>query len=88
MKSKDLQELVLLKTRNGLSSLQINKELCDLVSRRTIQSWQAMYRKIGKIQLKKPPGGVRKVRTKNVIQKVKNVTNVIHGKVYLECLAN
>jgi transposase len=53
---------MLLKTRNSLSSLQIKKDLCDLVSRRTIQRWQAMYCKTGKIQLEKAPGAIRKKR--------------------------
>ena len=71
MKSKDIQNVVLLKLQEGKSPSQISKDLSNVVSERTVRNWKSMYLKTGKIDLKKPPGLVRTVRTKNVIMKVK-----------------
>lgn len=71
MKSKDIQNVVLLKLQEGKSPSEISKDLSNVVSERTVRNWQSMYLKTGKIDLKKPPGLVRTVRTKNVIMKVK-----------------
>lgn len=70
MKSKDIQNVVLLKLQAGKSPSEISKDLCNVVSERTVRNWKSMYLKTGKIDLKKPPGLVRTVRTKNIIKKV------------------
>jgi uncharacterized radical SAM superfamily Fe-S cluster-containing enzyme len=71
MKSKDIQNVVLLKLQAGQAPSQISEDLSNIVSERTVRVWKSMYLKTGKIHLKKPPGLVRTVRTKNVIVKVK-----------------
>ena len=71
MKSRDIQKVVLLKLKDGKSPAEISKDLYGVVSERTVRNWKSMYLKTGKIELKKPPGPIRTVRTKNVISKVK-----------------
>lgn len=72
MKSKDIQKVVLRMTDDGMSSLQIAKQLRKVVSERTVRRWQHLYRSVGTIDLKKPPGRPRIIRTKNLIRKVKH----------------
>jgi len=71
MKSQDIQKVVLLKLKDGKSPAEISKDLYSVVSERIVRKWKSMYLKTGKIELKKPPGPIRTVRTKNVISKVK-----------------
>ena len=71
MKSKDIQNIVLLKLQAGKSPSEISKDLCNVVSERTVREWKSRYLKTGEIHLKKPPVLIRTVRTKNIIVKVK-----------------
>lgn len=71
MKSRDMQDVVLLKLQAGQSPSQISKDLCNAISERTVREWKSRYLKTDEIHLKKPPGLVRTVRTKNTIAKVK-----------------
>jgi len=71
MKSQDLRKTVMRMTDDGLSSRQIAQQLRNVVTKSTVQRWQALYRKMNKIDLEKPPGRPKDVRTKNVIRKVK-----------------
>ncbi|CAF2141132.1 unnamed protein product [Rotaria magnacalcarata] len=43
-------------TDDGMSSLHIAKELRKVVSERTVRRWQILYRSVGTIDLKIPPG--------------------------------
>ena len=71
MKSQDLRKTVMRMTDDGLSSRQIAQQLRNVVTKSTVQRWQISYRKTNKIDLEKPPGRPKDVRTKNVIRKVK-----------------
>ncbi len=55
----------------GLTSVQISKQLRNVVSERTIRRWQSLYESTGEIDLKSPPGRTRIVRTATLIKKVK-----------------
>lgn len=66
-----MQDVVLLKLQAGQSPSQISKDLCNAISERTLREWKSRYLKTGEIHLKKPPGLVGTVRTKNTITKVK-----------------
>ena len=55
---------------NGLSSLQISKQLRNVVSQRTVRRWRQLYESTGKIDLRSPPGRTRTIRTKKLIRKV------------------
>lgn len=72
MKSEDLRKAVLRATDDGASSIVIAQQLRQVVTARTVRRWQQLYRKTGKIDLRKPPGRPRIVRTRGLIQKVKN----------------
>jgi hypothetical protein len=78
MKSEDLRKVVVRMTDDGMSSLQIAKQLRKVVSERTVRRWQHLYRTTGEIDLKKPTGRPRIIRTKNLIRKVKN--RLVHKK--------
>jgi transposase len=72
MKSKDLQNIVLSKYRNGETATKIFQDLNGGLSRRTVFVWCKMIRETGTITLARPLGCPRIVRTKNLIQKVKS----------------
>jgi transposase len=72
MKSEDLQKLVLSKHQNGESSTQNFEDLNGFVSSRTIRRWLKMVRDTGAINLSHSSGRPRIIRTKGMIQKVKN----------------
>ncbi|CAF2099119.1 unnamed protein product, partial [Rotaria magnacalcarata] len=55
MKSKDIQNVVLCMTDDGMSSLQIAKELRKVANERTVRRWQHLYRSVGTIDLKLQP---------------------------------
>ncbi|CAF4444585.1 unnamed protein product [Rotaria sp. Silwood2] len=59
-------------TDDGMSSLQIAKQLRKVVSERTARRWQHSYRSTSTIDLETPAGRPRIIRTKNLIRKVKN----------------
>jgi transposase len=71
MKSKDIQNLVLSKYKKGEAPKKIFQDLNGSVSYRTVERWCKMVRETGTIDLSKPPGCHRTVRTKAAIQKVK-----------------
>ena len=71
MKSKDLQDVVLSKYKNGDRPAKIFKDLNGAISRNQVYVWCPMVNRTGAIQLSNPPGYPRVIRTKNLIQKVK-----------------
>lgn len=71
MKSEDLRKVVVRMTDDGMSSRQIAKDLRKVVSDRTVRRWQHLYKTTGTIDLKKSTGRPRIIRTKHLIQKVK-----------------
>ncbi|CAF4919357.1 unnamed protein product, partial [Rotaria socialis] len=54
----DIQKFVLRMTDDDMSSLRIAKELRKVVSERTVRRWQHLYRSVGTIDLKIPPGTI------------------------------
>ena len=70
MKSKDLQKLVLSKYETEQTLKKIFQDLNGAVSYRTVKRWCKMIRKTGAIDLSKPFGCYRTVRTKAAIQKI------------------
>ena len=86
MKSKDLQKLVLSKYQKGEPPAKIFEDLNGAVSSRTIRRWCAMARRAGSINLLHSPGRPRIIRTKGMIQKVKN--RMKRKKVSIRKLAN
>jgi len=70
MKSKDLQKLVLSKYEVGQAPKKIFQDLYGLVGYRTIERWCRMIRETGTINLSKPTGCHRTIRTKAAIQKI------------------
>jgi hypothetical protein len=71
MKSEDLRKVVVRMIDDDMSPSQIAQQLRNVVSERTIRRWQSLYTKTGKIDLKTSTGRPRIIRTKNLIQKVK-----------------
>lgn len=71
MKSKDMQGVVLSKYEKGEAPKKIFQDLNGAVSYRTIERWCKMIRESGTIDLSRPPGCHRTVRTKAAIQKIK-----------------
>ena len=71
MKSKDLQNLVLSKYKNSDGPTQIFRDLNGAVSLATVERWCKMIREGGSVDLHKPPGRTRTIRTKAAIQKVR-----------------
>ena len=72
MKSKDLQNLVLSKYKDGQSCIKIHEDLHGSVGLSTVERWCKMIRDTGKITLFKSAGRLRTVRTAANIQKVKH----------------
>jgi len=72
MKSKDLQKLVLSKYENGESATKIFHDLQGVISRKTIFNWCKMIRETGSIDLATSSGRPRIIRTKKMVQKIKN----------------
>jgi len=71
MKSEDLRKVVLRMTDDGMSSREIAKQLRKVVNGRTVRRWQHLYKTTGIIDLKKSTGRPQIIRTKHLIQKVK-----------------
>jgi hypothetical protein len=71
MKSLDLQNVVLRLHEQGLSSREISNQLVGQVGKTTINRWLKMYNDSGKITLKSPPGPKRTIRTKKLVQQIK-----------------
>ena len=72
MKSKDLQKLVLSKHQKGQTISESFRDLNGTVSYDTVRRWFKMIEQTGTIGLSASPGPSRLVRTKEMIQKVKN----------------
>ncbi len=75
MKSKDLQQVVLSKWKNGEYSTKVFRDLGGAVSLGTIKRWTDMVKKTGSINLSTPLGPPRTVRTTATIRKVKERLN-------------
>jgi len=75
MKSKYLQKVVLLKYNSGDHPRKIFRDLHGGLGLRTVQRWCKMIDENGVINLSKPPGRTRIVRTKSAIKKVKQRVN-------------
>ena len=72
MKSKDLQNVVLSKYKNGDTPTKISRDLNGGISLATVKRWCQMIRRTGSIELPGTHCGPRIIRTKENIQKVKN----------------
>ena len=72
MKSKDLQNIVLSKYKDGQSCIKIHEDLHGSVGLSTVERWCKMIRDTGKITLLKSTGRLRTVRTAANIRKVKH----------------
>ena len=72
MKSQDLQKLVLSKHQNGEKPNKIFRDLKGAISRTQVFQWCKMIAETGSIELSTSSGRPRIIRTKNMIQKVKN----------------
>jgi hypothetical protein len=71
MKSDDLQNLVLSKYNNHDGPTKIFRDLNSAVSLATVEQWCNMILETSSINLHRPPGRTRTIRTKAAIQKVK-----------------
>ncbi|CAF3336946.1 unnamed protein product [Rotaria socialis] len=69
MKSKDLQNIVLLKYQNGDTPTKLFRDLNGGIGLRTIKRWCQMILQSGSITLSSPPGCPRLARTKGNIRK-------------------
>ena len=72
MKSKDLQNVVLSKYKNGDTPTKIYHELSGAIGLRTIKRWCQMICQTSTISLSSPPDCPRFVRTKANVKKVKH----------------
>ena len=70
MKSEDLRKVVVLKHQNGDCPTKVFRDLNGVVGLRTIERWFKMIDETGCINLTKPPGPSRTVRTEQAIKKV------------------
>jgi transposase len=71
IKSKDFQNLVLSKYNNGDDPTKIFTDLNRVIGLRTIERWCKSIRDTGAINMSRPPGRPRTIRTKGTIQKIK-----------------
>ena len=71
MKGEDLQKLVLSKYEAGQTPKKLFQDLNGAVSYQTVKRWCKMIPETGAIDLSKPSGCHRTVRTKAAIQKIK-----------------
>ena len=72
MKSKDLQNAVLLKYQSGDTPTKIYHHLSSAIGLRTIKRWCHMIRQTGTITLPSSPDCLPSVRTKANVEKVKD----------------
>ena len=76
MKSKDVQKVVISKYEKGDRTLtKIFQDLNSAISLSTIERWYRQIYESGSINLSKPPGRPRIIRTKGAIEKVKTPLN-------------
>ncbi|CAF2066189.1 unnamed protein product [Rotaria magnacalcarata] len=73
MKSKDIQDIVLSKYRNGDTPTKIFRDLSGGVGLATVKRWCQMIRQYGSIKLSSPPGRLRIARTSENIRKNERV---------------
>ena len=85
MKSKDLQKLVLSKYETEQTSKKIFEDLNGAVSYPTVKRWPKMIREIGAIDLSKPFGCHRTVRTKQQYKRSKENQRVVKGFLAENC---
>ncbi|CAF3301043.1 unnamed protein product [Rotaria socialis] len=84
MKSKDIQNVVLCMTDDGISSLHIAKELRKVANERTVRRWQHLYRSVGTIDLKIPPGRRSARKLTNSLDVSKGtIGRIIHDDLHL-----
>ena len=72
MKSKDFQNLVLLKYQNNDGPTKIFRELNGFVSLRITERWRKAVRVTSSINLSNPSGRQKTIRTKGAIRKIKH----------------
>ena len=75
MKSKNLQKLELPKYEAGQTSKKSFEDSNGTVGHRTVKRWCKLIWETGAINLSKPSGCHRTVRTKATIQKIKRKSN-------------
>ena len=75
MKSKNVQKIVFSKYEKGDGTTKIFQELNGTISLSTIERWCRRIRKSGCINLSKPSGRSRIIRTKRTTEKVKTRLN-------------
>ena len=75
MKSKGIQNLVFSKFQKKEQPKKIFGDLNGTVGLRTIEQWCKSFHGTGSVDLKRPPGRSRTIRTKTTIQKVKRKMN-------------
>ena len=73
MKSKDMQKVVPLQCEKSDETTKIFQDLNGTISLSTIERWCRRIRENGCINLSKPPGRPRIIRTKGAIEKVKHL---------------
>ena len=71
MKSGDLQNLLISKYNNRDGPTKIFRDLNGAITLATVERWFKMIRKSSFINLHRPTGRTRTIRTKAAIQKVK-----------------
>ena len=75
MKSKDVQNVVLSKYEKDDGITKIFQDPNGTISLSTIKRWCRGIHESGSINLSKPPGRLRIIRTKRAIEKVKTPLN-------------
>jgi len=73
MKTKELQNLVLLKHKNGKKAAAIFRELDGQISIKTVRRWIKMIVENGAIDLQTPPGRKRDARSTANVQRTKRL---------------
>jgi len=73
MKTKELQNLVLLKHQNGKKAAAIFRELDGQISIKTVRRWIKMIVENGAIDLQTPPGRKRDARSTANVQRTKRL---------------
>ena len=71
MKSKDIQNLVFSKFQKKEQPKKVFDDLNGTVELHTIERWCKSFRETDSVDVKRPPGRPRRIRTKTTIQKVK-----------------
>lgn len=72
MKSKDLQNVVILKRQNGDEPTEIFRDLSGGLCLKAVKRWCKMIDQTGSISTGHSPGFLRIIRTEATVEKVKN----------------